>query len=197
MFKDIQQFALQAARDACSGKINSAGALSAAALLKTLNDNIDTEIAYHRLAIQAKEAKYDLMALVQQPPVIEHQAPATDGINTSALSAALDTQDVVVAPKKRPPNILVLGMRPTQLGRVAEKLNGTTDLFSWTTDDGLLVLRSLAKKADLIIVAAGGAVNHSDTEALSRDGITWTKAQNSHASVLSAIKDFFINKDTK
>lgn len=186
MFEDIQKFALQSARDACSGKVDPANAMSAAALLKVLNDNIDAEMAWHKLAIQAKTAGYNLP--VRDTKIIEHEPPA---INTSAIAAALDTPDVVTAAKKRPPNILVLGMRPTQLGRISEKLNGTADLVSWTTDDGQLVLRSLAKRADLIIAAAGGLINHKDTEALAHDGLTWKTAQNTPASVLSMIRDFF------
>lgn len=188
MFDDIRREAFEMAKAARAGLLDPQRALAAAACLKVMNDTFQLELSFRKLGVEVPTAA---PALEHQPAVIEH---APEEVTTSALSAALDVPDKAPEPKKRPPNILVLGMRPTQIGRVSEKLNGTADLFSWTTDDGHLVLRSLAKRADLIVMASGGAVNHSDTEALARDGLTWAKAQNNHASVLTAIKEFFASK---
>lgn len=186
MFADIQQFALQAARDACAGKISPAGALAASALLKTLNDNIDAEIAYKGLAIRAKEAGFDLATLVQRPAVLEHQP---DHVDSSEARAILG-QPIPSRPAKiRKPRIGIVGLLPTQNGVVSEKLAGAVDLEFWNDHQGQGSLEALARGCDAVFLHTRHA-GHATDNALKAAGANVVRCTGGVTNILNNIQAY-------
>ena len=183
MFDELRKEALEMAKAARSGTLDPQRALAAAACLKVYNDNISVEIDYRKLGLQARAMG------VQMPKNIEAIETETALFDGQSVRLAIEAAEAPHPPEKlRLPRILLLGMRPAQVGVVSEKLNGTADLDAWTADEGIQLLRSKAKSADIVIACQGGAIGHSDTELLDKANIPYHLAQNNKTSVLDSIK---------
>jgi hypothetical protein len=64
-FGDARRFILQTMLDVRNGDIGTNQAMAIAANMKVLNDNIQTEINYAKIAMQAKEKGHDFGKIVR------------------------------------------------------------------------------------------------------------------------------------